>query len=224
MKKFYLFTALFLIFNYTNIYANTVEIQPGSEGKDIIIREYIPSETFDHTWLYVRNDENNNIYRSLIEFDLSSTTQTSVISATMQLYCYEYIATSSPTIYANRITDSWTEETVSWITHENSYTTDNNTSQTGSLAIGWVTWDITDIVNDWLDPSNGINNYGLMLMTDYITDPPGNRNFFYSSDYTSDLSLRPKLILEVENIIPEPFSLILLLSGLTGIYIKRNKK
>ncbi len=222
MKKVYGLILTIFILQCINAQATLIELQPGSESKDIIIRKYLPEETFDDTWLYVRHDEAIDEYRSLIEFDLSSITQTSVVNATMAIYCYDYIHTSSPTIYANRITESWTEETVSWITHNDKYTTDDMASQTGQVDIGWVTWDITDIVNEWFNPSNGINNYGIMLITDYI--PPLNLNFFYSSDYTDDPSLRPKLTLEVsDEAVPEPLTIMLLCSGLAGVYLRQRK-
>ncbi|MDX9703885.1 MAG: DNRLRE domain-containing protein [Candidatus Auribacterota bacterium] len=206
--------------------AVSVVIQPDESGKDIIIRSYLPAESFDSTWLYVRNDDTDDLYRTMIEFDLSSISVQSVDQAILQLYCYHQEVSASPTIYANRITNQWEENTVNWISHGTSYTTDGSVSQSGTAGIGWVSWDVTDIVNDWLNTSNGIQNYGFMLTGNNIQ--PNNRTFFYSSDYLADTSLRPKLSLEYTEppappAVPEPVSAMLIIAGITGLIIRKKR-
>lgn len=59
----------------------------------------------------------------------------------------------------------------------------------GPETAGWYRIEITDLYNDW---QAGIqDNFGIMLSPSDINDPLSR---FYSSDYTGDESLRPRLI------------------------------
>lgn len=201
----------------SHLLAASVILQPGDDGQDAIIRSHIKSENNNLTWLYTRNDDPFDLYWTAIKFDISSIPVQTVNQAVMELYCYIDETTGSPAIYANRITADWNEDTINWNSHGAAYTADGRATQTGTVGIGWISWDVTFLVSEWLNPSNGIDNHGLMLTTDNMQ--PDNRLTYYASEYSDDPSLRPKLTLDFDEpqIIPEPATLLLIISGLLAI-------
>ena len=57
----------------------------------------------------------------------------------------------------------------------------------------WYSWDITDLVNGWLNET--VDNYGIILKAHSNSWV----HQFYSSDYTGDPNLRPKLVVNFIN-------------------------
>ncbi|EFK97858.1 hypothetical protein LDC_0086, partial [sediment metagenome] len=54
----------------------------------------------------------------------------------------------------------------------------------------WMRWNVTALVQDWI---SGVTNYGMMLW-DLDSDLGGNYGQLYSSEYTGNKLLRPKLV------------------------------
>jgi hypothetical protein len=140
--------------------------------------------------LYVKSKELGN-ERSLIRFDLSGIPVNATIeSAHLYLYYYDFDFqnTSGRTYWAYKISSTWVENEVTWIDGKNSsawtspggdYTTDGASIVIPS-SFGWVNWNVTDIVIDWI---NGEDNNGFLIKDDYENELES-RSKFRSKDYT----------------------------------------
>lgn len=100
-------------------------------------------------------------------------------------------------------------------------TTQVTTNITGSAADDTVTWDVTDIVNDWL--LNGKPNSGFYVSSDQGTSSnhgDGCSVTFNASEYgATDSAAAPTLNM---TIIPEPSSFVLLVLG--GLLLMKRRR
>lgn len=154
------------------------------------------------------------IMRSTLRFDLSGIPATATInSATLSLYQMAQGNTSTPTLDVHYLTRDWTEGTgngsatddgATWLTYDGTnpwtsgggdYNAVASASATAPDSTGsWVDWDVTNLTQTWIN--GAIPNYGMIIKQ--TTETPGNDDLkkFYSSDYTTDPALRPKLTVE----------------------------
>jgi phosphodiesterase/alkaline phosphatase D-like protein len=88
------------------------------------------------------------------------------------------------------VTSSWTEGGVTWNNPPTANGTAEATTAVGST--GWKSWTITDLVADWHDGT--VTNYGVQVKKS-SGSPPDNVQF-HSSDYTTDTTRRPKLVVD----------------------------
>lgn len=176
---------------------NTITIQPGpAKGKDVYLYSLFPDNNdSDSNWLIVGLYQVGYVYRSLLQFDLSGLPANAVIaSAHLQLYQYDHISYSSTpqdfTIDVYKINDPWQEEIVTWNTIPGNQNIPESTCPVTLDAVTWLSWNITDLVQEWLDEPS--SNYGVLLRDRDETS--GNAVIYCrSSDYLTDPSLRPKL-------------------------------
>jgi murein DD-endopeptidase MepM/ murein hydrolase activator NlpD len=189
-------------------FANTtVALQPGpTEGKDIwttSVYSYAScSGSFPGGGLYdsdLRVGGWGDFYYTLLQFDLTGL-PVNAKSATLQLYCYSNNGGITTPMYLDRITQYWWN----WQTsgtgcdHDRLWWADRPPSvqwtESTLLApvVGqWYSVDITDLYNGW---QNGqYSNYGIQLRP---VQNGNNFNFFYSSRYADDPTLRPKLVIQ----------------------------
>lgn len=115
----------------TSSIGTTLVLQPGpADGKDAEIFSCVPCGYANHNYGTKRdfnaiawtNGGNTSIVRSLIQFDLSQIPQSAIIhSATLSLYFNptseegshaQFLSTNES--YLERITDNWSESTVTW--------------------------------------------------------------------------------------------------------------
>ncbi|UCE72829.1 MAG: DUF2341 domain-containing protein, partial [Methanomassiliicoccales archaeon] len=192
----------------TNVYGSVygTVIQPGTpEGKDNYLDDSAPVINFGTaTYLWVEN--NTNQRRPIIEFNLSSLPQGKVEEAKVYLYRYDGDASNDADVNVHRVTQNWTEADPGgsdWDTYDNvndwpvaddggdydSTKEDTTTVLGGSTA--WYSWDVTDMVSGWM--SGTYPNYGMIFEADSV----GYYQYFYSSDYITDTSLVPKLIVNL---------------------------
>lgn len=106
-----------------------------------------------------------------------------ITSATLSLYVTQ---AGGEIVQAHRITAPWTETGVTW----NNFASSFDPAVAGQfvpLATGWITVDLTALVQAWVDGT--YPNYGVYLA--------GANDFsfseYHSSEYTTDVTLRPKL-------------------------------
>ena len=177
-----------------------VTIQPGPvEGKDAFVTMHVFSDDnrsytgTDDTYLDVDKDYwGYNVgyeQETLMQFQLSSIPLGStIISATLNLYGQgAFPIPETSIVKIKEILEPWNESTVKW-DNKPSYG-DYIDSSTLIDEMKWHEWDITSLVQEWI---NGEPNYGLALLTDYHR-PTGEDWGFKSSDYSYDPSKRPKL-------------------------------
>jgi len=119
-------------------------------------------------------------------------------SATLQLYKQSY----DDTLQLNALLKPWVEGQATWNLAQtgtswsvagaagagSDYVGVADDSLTPSFNPGWVAFDVTSRVQQWA--GNSSSNYGWRLSQ---ATPGGNLKSFYSSEYTTDQTLRPKL-------------------------------
>lgn len=157
--------------------------------------------------------------KSILEFDLTGVGVTSaqVASATLNLFVGDTTATGfgvnptggSPiTVNLSALTGSWVETTVAW------GTIPAVGAQYDSLAISainqTVSFDITQLVKDWLD--NTVTNNGLILEADSAVG--SSPNWVYATFVSSAGANVPALVITP---VPEPSTVVLALCALPGL-------
>jgi WD40 repeat protein/tRNA A-37 threonylcarbamoyl transferase component Bud32 len=189
------------------ISSNTVILQPGpNNGKDIWTSSYYswaqdgdtPGGGLDDYELQVGGCGDTSY--TLMQFNLTGG-PTNAKSVLLGLYCFSVDGTS-PRLYLDRITQHWDWKTNSaardrlrlWWADRPTTTQFRAGPLPAPIKGGWYFIDITDLYNDW--QAGRVDNFGLQLR------PPPSRNQriarFYSSDFTDDPNLRPKLIITPE--------------------------
>jgi hypothetical protein len=87
--------------------------------------------------------------RGFVKFDLSRIpAKSEIISA--KLFIYMYIApTASRVYYAQMVTSTWDELTITWSNQPAATSVHQASTQTGTTDKVWLSWDVTDIVKLW---------------------------------------------------------------------------
>jgi hypothetical protein len=134
--------------------------------------------------------------RSIVQFDLT-TVPAKIADAQVMLY-HSSGNSNSGTYYVHRVTQSWTEGGSTWMTYDgtNNWAIsggDYDGTSEGSETISgsddtWYSWDITSLTSAWKAGTYG--NYGVIFTSAVDSTWKG----FYSSDYTTDTTLIPKLV------------------------------
>ena len=132
-------------------------------------------------------------YRSVIKFDLSDIPSSdNVTSAILKLYRGGTSTAPNGSIYAYRATDSWSESNITWGNPD--YNNSSYDSNSGGST--WMEWDITNLVQQWVDGT--YTNYGVYLKA---TSSVSQLYEYYSKDYSTS-AYRPKLVVELESTVP----------------------
>jgi hypothetical protein len=192
-------------------YYNTTD-----NGDGTCTTTFQPNDTYGKD-SQVRYDHSNNNYgtltpmlagpygggpmRSLVEFNLSSLPSTVEISiANLTLIATKHVS-SDVVCNAHRLTNSWLEsevtynnrtDSLSWDTAGGDFDSnieDTDTQQDGEGTGTPLYFNITNLVRGWVNGT--YSNYGLIVEADTSNDYTA----FYTSDYTTDTSLRPKLVI-----------------------------
>ncbi len=200
----------------------TIKIQPdATEGNDSFIMAGGGANTNYGTAsdLRIIAGAANTIKRSLILFNLSSVpTNADLISATLYLYFYTdgFSPPDSSSVDVHRITNSWTESGVTynsrdgtndWVTAGGDFQPTPEANATLNIEnYGWVTWEITNLTQNWVNST--YQNYGIILKQPDDDSVDGINPSFYSSDYTGDSNLTPKLVIEYNRVPNAPTNLL----------------
>jgi murein DD-endopeptidase MepM/ murein hydrolase activator NlpD len=189
MKKMTVIFALIFVVMWLSkpIAASEIVLQPGPEdGMDCWFNDAF-NYHLDNEWLWVGGWGDN--YYALIKFDVSGL-PSEITSAKIYLYCYQDDDYTNVSMYLDRVTSSWDEST-QWSTRPSFV----NLGVIPTPIDGqWYSIDITDLYRGWKD--GRYVNYGIQLRP---TSSNKQRNTFHSSDYMTDSSLRPKLVLELSS-------------------------
>lgn len=134
-----------------------------SPVQDAFVRERAPHLNYgtDQTMLVGYNFDNDERYRSLVQFDLSSLPTGRTIEKAV-LKVYSDLTNIPQTINAVAVTAPWTELGVTW----DSQPTIGGVAASARVggSVGYVEFDITSLVLDWYNGNS--NNYGVMLIAD----------------------------------------------------------
>jgi hypothetical protein len=177
----------------TIIVNKTLTLQPGSaEGKDSMVVTQIPDTNYENNQYFsLGNLSVSIIVRAHLQFDISILpTDAVIVNADLKLYQYQTIGTEGFVIGLHQVTESWEENMITWNNQPDYLPSPESTITVTVGALTWLSWDITDLLQGWLDGS--ITNYGVVLKD---TDEPLGDTFIrcYSSDYPANPTLRPKL-------------------------------
>jgi len=170
--------------------ADIVTFQPDAAvGKDSWVNSYYPDTTFGEDNLLIWGSGDGFMVATYIEFvELygSEYQGAAVNSASLNLYLRDVDGTGNFEVGA--CDESWNEDTITWNTKVGvieSFEVDYPEN-----GYEWFFLDVTDHVQNWLDGS--WSNYGFCLYGYFDQASAG----AYSSDYTDDPTLRPKLVLD----------------------------
>lgn len=185
----------------------SLTIQPSA--KDTHLLESAPTSNQGSSTTFRVRDCISDTYRDILEFSLSTlTSEKTPVSATLYLYYFSYVNTDpvGKTVWAYKLSRTdWVEGSATW----NIYKTGSNWTSAGGDYVtsspsggsttfpgsyDWMTWDILNIVTDAHD-----NTDPLELLIKFATEGLSSGYSgadFYSNDYTTDTSKRPKLIIE----------------------------
>lgn len=172
----------------------TYTVQPDpTAGKDAYTLSSSPTTNYGtNTALVIGNDGagGGNYWRSFIQLAMPSIAGQGVTSASLQLNGSAGGLTLATIVRA--ITATWGEAT---ITHGNQPTVSGSAAASASAVTGWSSWDITALVKAWIAGTQA--NYGVRLAMESFEGSTTQAGDFtaYSSDYVTDTSLRPKLVI-----------------------------
>jgi len=203
--------------------------------QDAYLRAYKPTINYgDSTTLRLDGRYGTSTYWSCIKFEMPTISAHEYVSnAVMQVYYNSYSGTGTDTTTwnMNQLLTPWVESEVTWNSANNSTVwtggtidaktvdTPNNyaTALLGSIsmnitdAYGWKSFGSTVALTTLVDEmcKNTADNNGFIInrARDYTDN---NYYNFYSSDYTDDTTLQPKLIL---TIVPEPTTITVVIQG-----------
>ena len=179
--------------NPTVILEQNIIIQPGPiEGKDCDVSSSSPVINYgSYPNLFIGNTIDPSIVRAYLQFNLSAIpTGADIVSADLKLYHNSSTGTTDLTIGIHKVTSSWQENTLIWINQPDYHPIPESSRLVNVDTTDWLSWDITGLLREWLDGSTA--NYGLVLKD---TDEALGNTYIqcFSSDYTDEPSLRPKL-------------------------------
>ncbi|QNN21720.1 DNRLRE domain-containing protein [Planctomycetales bacterium ZRK34] len=183
-------------------------------------------------------DTSNDFRQGLLRFDnLFADVPTGAIISSAQLTVN--IDNSSESLHVFRVTTGWTAANASWNHFDSDGSGDNNAdlpSEGGGLTVnvdtvstpdyvgpdnssggtgtGALSIDVTSTVQAWY---GGADNFGWVFMMEDL-----NRGGFSSSEYTTDSTLRPTLVITF-TVIPEPTSLASVIGFGSMMLIRRRR-
>ncbi len=160
-------------------------------SKNTFITDLRPDRNFcSSSVVYCGKNSDERIFRLLIEFDLSRLpAHISLESAILALHVQYDSEMNEPGIFTPYLIKSgWDENQVTWDTQPRF-----DTSIAGSArkvqSSGYHSWDISDIVLQWI--SNGGKNHGILIKSE--ENEKNDRKGFYSSVNRRHYSCRPYL-------------------------------
>lgn len=139
-------------------------------------------------------------WRGYLEFDLSAI-QGTINSASLKLYQYDTgPAAGGLPCDLHRVTASWSENTITWSTQPPHNSTIINSQNVGdSFYTGWITWNVTSLVRDWVEYA--VANDGLAIKHYYESTAGASRYGIFRAQESSAADQRPALVIDYE-----PFS------------------
>jgi len=118
------------------------------------------------SYLRIGHTAGGDYYQTLVRFDLAELPEHAIVTAaTLELYSeINQVRTAGPAaphaldIWADALVGDWEENTVNWDSKPSSY---NQGDPPSVYSLGWMSWDVTEIVQGWT--TGALNNYGILL-------------------------------------------------------------
>lgn len=207
------FCVLAILLNFSRSYAKQHTIQPGPDkGWDSYISKGYGDEVRNFGSKQDMAVGKRDTKRVLIRFDLTSIPPDAIISSAELQVCLagEYYFHQMRVIYVHKITGFWKDGEVTW---NQSQEKRNWRSPGGDFDweiesakslmgknYGWVSWDVTRTIKDWLDGK--YVNFGFLLKEQNCE----NEEIWFLSSELEWEDYRPRLVIsyEVGGISPEP--------------------
>lgn len=144
-----------------------------------------PNNNYDGNELRVGVQSSTSTrYMSLVQFDLSPIPFSKINSATLKLYSYsDQCWQAQSKILVRRITNDWDPGDITYNGIKNYVTSSNQGSGTNSGYNVWYTYDVKNIVQDWI---NGVANHGFYMIQDGLATQKG-KAFHNGSQYNPQL-------------------------------------
>lgn len=186
----------------------TYTLQPADKDTELV--QASPTVNYGSGTYFYLADYTVSARRPVLEISLVTLPDDlSVVSAVLSLYFYDenYTNPVGKTVYANRLTrDNWVEleatwnkytTALSWTAPGGDYTATGRASTTMPANPGaWIEFNVKTLVEDAIANRNDL----LELLLKYDVEDQGegySQSKIYSSQYTGDLTKRPKLVVEM---------------------------
>ena len=171
--------SFFMLMAWLPADASTIIVRPGPEdGKDISLYERTDLPLSSGPSLYAIHTgppgPGLDDFASLVEFDLTelSATATAVASAKLWLYendvttfSFQHVSAEFPnTIEVRPAATTWSEDTVFYSTLP-APATGYSATQIVDRVATWFSWDVTDVVRDWL--GGALQNNGFLITSKF---------------------------------------------------------
>jgi len=173
----------------------TTTLQPGpTEGKDTYVA-YHDDNVGENTnygtsvGMITRYYSGQYQVESYLEFDLSALPINQVTNSTLSLYFYTGNWGATRYVAVGRITSPWDELTVTGLYAPTRDGTNYDNQNIPANTFKFYDWNVTGIVQGW--KAGTWPNYGFVLRL--TTGSIWTYGYWYTSDYTVDPTLRPKL-------------------------------
>ena len=187
---------------HTQDKTQVIQHGPGDGNDAYVYQDAQDTNYGDEIYLYVGAVLVDEFNRSYLEFDTTTFPSTAVVTeATLELFYFDSLPEVNTLVGVYQVMNDWEESHINWA---NAATFAADAISTVNLAAeatqDWEAWDVTTLVQGWLDGS--IENNGVVLKdTDEGTVKAAKG--FYSSHH-SNFSRRPTLTITYFN--PAPSS------------------
>lgn len=184
----------------------TVTKQPSDADTRIVSDAYQNTNFGSEVGTWVAHKETPQIDRGLWKFDFSADVPAgaTINTATLSLYyATSFGVSSGQTEWVYRVTQTaWTDlgatwnkynGATAWTTAGGDFTTTDGASTTVPASTGvWMAWTVTAQVQYALNSVSGVAHF----LGKLATESGFKGTYFYSKNYTTDLTLRPKLVID----------------------------
>ncbi|MCS1350126.1 DNRLRE domain-containing protein [Mechercharimyces sp. CAU 1602] len=172
----------------------TVELQDISTTYDTFIGNKNKDTNYQpFSYLITGNIDDYGVTRTFIEFELPKFPDGTIVNRA-RLSLNQYKTEEMEQVDLFPVTSSWYSGTLTW---NNQPSVGNRTASSYVSGPGEYSWDMTDIVKNWI--KGDVENNGISLRHH---NESNNRKSYRSSDYVIDETKRPKLEIEYK-VIPE---------------------